>query len=52
MCAKKQIYAVITGSGSYIPPVVVKNSDFEDKEFLKRGWFKDRNSGQRDHRKI
>lgn len=26
--SKKELYAVITGSGSYIPKVVVKNSDF------------------------
>ena len=26
-------YAVITGSGSYIPKKIVKNSDFLDKEF-------------------
>ena len=29
----KKTYAVITGSGSYIPKKVVKNSDFLDKEF-------------------
>jgi 3-oxoacyl-[acyl-carrier-protein] synthase III len=30
----KSTYAVITGSGCYIPPVVVKNSDFENSVFL------------------
>jgi 3-oxoacyl-[acyl-carrier-protein] synthase-3 len=34
MCAKQSIYAVITGSGSYLPPVVVKNSEFENNIFL------------------
>ncbi|WP_026474481.1 3-oxoacyl-ACP synthase III family protein [Alkaliflexus imshenetskii] len=34
MCAKKSIYAVITGSGSYIPPVVIKNSHFENNVFM------------------
>lgn len=34
MCAKQSIYAVITGSGSYIPPVVVKNSEFENNIFM------------------
>ncbi len=28
------IYAVATGTGSYIPPVVVKNTDFSDQLFL------------------
>ncbi|MBN2166436.1 MAG: ketoacyl-ACP synthase III [Marinilabiliaceae bacterium] len=31
---KEQIYAVATGTGSYIPPVVVKNSDFANRVFL------------------
>lgn len=31
---KEQIYAVATGTGSYIPPIVVKNSDFENQTFL------------------
>lgn len=34
MDLKTQLYAVITGSGSYIPPVVVKNSDFADQTFM------------------
>jgi 3-oxoacyl-[acyl-carrier-protein] synthase III len=34
MCAKQSIYAVITGSGSYLPPVVVKNSEFENNLFM------------------
>ncbi len=34
MCAKQSIYAVITGSGSYLPPVVVNNSEFEKNLFL------------------
>lgn len=34
MSAKKSIYAVITGSGSYIPSVVIKNEDFIDNVFM------------------
>jgi 3-oxoacyl-[acyl-carrier-protein] synthase-3 len=34
MCAKKNIYSVIAGSGSYIPTVVVKNEDFIDSVFM------------------
>jgi 3-oxoacyl-[acyl-carrier-protein] synthase III len=30
---KKEIYSVITGSGSYLPAVVVKNSQFMESEF-------------------
>ena len=30
---EKKIWSVITGSGSYVPSVVVKNSDFLDHEF-------------------
>ncbi len=29
---EKKVYAVITGSGSYIPEIVVKNSDFLNRE--------------------
>ena len=31
---KEQIYAVATGTGSYIPPIVVKNSDYAGQTFL------------------
>ena len=34
MSAKKSIYAVITGTGSYIPSVVIKNEDFIDNVFM------------------
>lgn len=34
MFAQPSIYAVITGSGSYIPPVVVKNEAFESSVFM------------------
>ncbi len=35
MCAQKsKIYSVITGSGSYIPPVVKSNKDFADNVFM------------------
>jgi len=34
MSASKTIYSVIAGSGSYIPPVVVKNSHFESYFFM------------------
>jgi len=34
MVSNKTIYAVIKGSGSYIPPVVVKNADFENNVFM------------------
>lgn len=34
MGSQKSIYAVIKGSGSYIPPVVVKNSAFENSVFM------------------
>lgn len=35
MCAhKSKIYSVITGSGSYIPPVVKSNKDFVDNVFM------------------
>ncbi|ASB48957.1 3-oxoacyl-ACP synthase III family protein [Alkalitalea saponilacus] len=34
MCAKKSIYSVITGSGSYIPSVVIENSHFENNVFM------------------
>lgn len=29
----KQIYSVITGSGSYVPPAIVKNEDFLENKF-------------------
>jgi 3-oxoacyl-[acyl-carrier-protein] synthase-3 len=31
---KSKLYSVITGSGSYLPPVVVSNSSFEDRTFM------------------
>lgn len=34
MSSQKSIYAVITGTGSYIPPIVVKNSEFENNVFM------------------
>ena len=34
MSSQKSIYAVITGTGSYIPPIVVKNSEFESNVFM------------------
>ena len=34
MCAQKSIYSVITGSGCYIPPLIVKNSKFENNIFM------------------
>lgn len=34
MCAKKNIYSVIAGSGSYIPTVVVKNEAFVNSVFM------------------
>ena len=30
----KQIYSVITGTGSYVPPRIVKNDDFLENEFF------------------
>ncbi len=29
----KQIYSVITGSGSYVPPAIIKNEDFLESKF-------------------
>ncbi|MDG5799458.1 ketoacyl-ACP synthase III [Marinilabiliaceae bacterium ANBcel2] len=34
MSSKKSTFAIISGSGSYIPPVILKNSDFEDSIFM------------------
>ena len=39
--------SIITGTGSYIPEIVVKNSDFIASEFYSRdGSFMDRPSGE------
>jgi len=46
MCAKKSIYAVIAGSGCYIPPVVVKNSEFEDNIFMNEDGSRIETSGK------
>ncbi len=34
MKSKSQLYAVATGTGCYIPTVIVKNSDFQNNRFL------------------
>lgn len=34
MKSKSQLYAVAIGTGSYIPSVVIKNSDFQENNFL------------------
>ncbi|WP_075603390.1 3-oxoacyl-ACP synthase III family protein [Saccharicrinis aurantiacus] len=41
-----KIYAVATGTGSYIPPVVVKNMDFTNQEFLNEDGSKIETPGQ------
>jgi 3-oxoacyl-[acyl-carrier-protein] synthase-3 len=46
MKGKSQIYAVITGTGSYIPPVVVKNSDFVQREFFNEDGSRIQTPGQ------
>jgi 3-oxoacyl-[acyl-carrier-protein] synthase III len=46
MALKEQIYAVATGTGCYIPPVIVKNIDFADQTFLNEDGSKIETPGQ------
>lgn len=40
-----QLYSIITGSGSYVPPVILKNQDFTDRPFLNEDGTKVENTG-------